>query len=73
MDVCEAGAEELDAPDPDFPAQPVIARVNTAAAQSIEAKSLFDLLMNISFLFRKISYIIPSFVSSFKNKSAYIV
>jgi len=51
VDVCEVAAEELDAPDPDFPAQPVIARVNTAAAQSIEAKSLFDLLMNISFLF----------------------
>lgn len=45
VDVCDAAAEELDVPDSDFPAQPVSASVNTAAAQSIEAKSLFDLLI----------------------------
>ena len=48
---CETGSEALELFEPDFPAQPVSARVNTAAAQSTEAKSLFDLLIMISFLF----------------------
>ena len=73
VDVCDAGAEELDVPDPDFPAQPVIASVNTAAAQSIEAKSLCDLLIFSPFCLHGLSIIIPAFVSSFKTKSAYIV
>lgn len=48
---CETGSEALELFEPDFPAQPVSARVNTAAAQSTEANSLFDLLIMISFLF----------------------
>ena len=50
---CETGCEVFELFDSDFPAQPVSARVNTAAAQSTEAKSLFDLLIRISFLFHK--------------------
>ncbi len=50
---CETGCEVFELFDSDFPAQPVRARVNTAAAQSTEAKSLFDLLIRISFLFHK--------------------
>ena len=47
---CETGCEVFELFDSDFPAQPVSARVNTAAAQSIEAMTLFDLLIIFSFL-----------------------
>ena len=73
VDVCDAGAEELDEPDPDFPAQPVSARVNTAAAQSIEAKSLFDLLIISPFFLHGLSMIIHATGAFFKRIMAYIV
>lgn len=49
VDDCDTGSEALDVLEPDFPAQPVRATVNTAAAHSTEAKNLFDLLINHPF------------------------
>ena len=57
---CETGSEAFELFDSDFPAQPVRARVKTAAAQSMEAIILFDLLIIFSFLSQRTKSIIHS-------------